>query len=319
MLERLGAFGRAVVANPHYKLLSVLLALSAWWYVQASEVSTDRHRVALQWVLPADLVTTEPLPPSVVVTLEGSRSVLRRVPDDGKLSMTVDIGDISQDTGTASVELSSYTIDGLPPGASVAAVNPATVPFTLDEEDIRTLAVEPVLVGSPEEDFMVERTVLEPGSVRVRGPSTALANLTSVDTKPIHVRDMRHDTRIETALELPRGVEVVGTDTIEARIDIEAKVDSRMFPQVPIFVRDQPGWRVEPATVRVQLEGPAAALRKIRDRDLVGQIFLPDAPQRSDYSVRFDDDDPVHAEIPIVADGVEVVSVNPEQIQVRRP
>jgi YbbR domain-containing protein len=317
MLDLLRRFGANLVAHPHYKLLAVLLALGAWWYVQASEASQSRERVPVAWVMPPDLVSAEALPNSVVVVLEGSRNALRRIEEES-LELPVDLTEISSGVGEYNVDLTAQDLTGLPPTVQVAEILPASLRVTLDEEDVRTLTVQPVVQGAPAEGYMVAGTTMEPAEVEVRGPSRALANLTTVDTEPIDVSGLRHNRRVETRLSLPEGVKVQGIATVEARVKVESQVESKVFSEVPIYVRGQRGWAVEPATVRVALEGPAASLRQIGERDVVAQIYLPDEPARPTYTVRFDAEDGPRAEVTLAIDAVEVTEVEPNEIQVVR-
>ena len=72
---------------------------------------------------------------------------------------------------------------------------------------------------------------------------------------------------------------------------------ARVLSEVPVFVRGGGGYVVEPAVVRVQLEGPAAVLRQIRDRDVVAQVWLPDAAARPSYTAVFGATEGVRAEV----------------------
>lgn len=318
MLDLLKRFGRSLISHPHYKLLAVIIALTAWWYVQASQVSTIQVRVPVDWVTPPELVTVEPLPPTVLVTLEGSRNALRRVPADEVL-LPVDLGDVATEVGAHSLELNPHALAGLPASVTCTSIRPSILSFTLDEVVSRSVTLSPVVVGQPQEGTMVVETRLEPSVIEVRGPRVALANLVTLDTLPINVSGLRHDKRFQIGIDLPRSVEMVGTDEVEARVDVEAQTESRVISEVPLYVRGQTGWISEPGVVRVRLEGPAASLREIRERDVVAQVFLPDAPTRGAYTVPFGPDEGVRLEITTGSEAVEAVEVEPRNVRVMRP
>src|SRR5690606_24193727 len=67
-----------LLGNLHYKLVGLLVAISAWLFVQGEQVVTDRVRAAIDWITPVGLVTTEELPATVVLTVEGPRNAVRR-------------------------------------------------------------------------------------------------------------------------------------------------------------------------------------------------------------------------------------------------
>lgn len=315
MLERLRAVFRMVVSNPHYKVLAVLLALSAWWYVTASDPDEETISVPVDWLQPQDLVATG-LPTRVSVVLEGPRSALRRV-EEAKLNLQVDLATIATEVGEHSVDIDTFPIEGLPGTVNVREVRPQSVAFTLDEVDERSVTVRPVVVGEPEGGWMVVQVKLEPSVVQVRGPRTALVNLTTVDTLPIDVSGLRFDRRFTTRPDLT-GVEIIGEGSIEARVDVEPKVESRVFTDVPVHVRGRPGWGVEPNRVRVRAEGPAASLRQISASDVVAQVHIPDDPVRGLYEARFDATEGIRAEVILASELVEVVAVEPSTIKVVR-
>lgn len=318
MLDVLRGFARRLIEHPHYKVLAVLLALTTWWYVQASEVDERRVRVAVTWITPQGLVTTEPLPGSVGAVLKGSRNALRRV-DEADLELIIDCTVAASEIGEHSLDLSTFGITGLPVAVDQVEIRPNSVTFTLDEVDVRSVTVQPVVVGEPREGWMVAQTRIEPSVVEVLGPAVALKNLTSVSTRPIDVSGLRHDKRFETLIDLPSSVEVVGVDTVEARVDIEPQLESRVFAEVPIYVRNQRGWIVDPASVRVRVQGPAASLREISDADVVGQVYLPDVPSRFTYEARFGETDGIRGVVTLPSESVEVVSVEPIQVRVYKP
>lgn len=318
MRDLLRAFTMRLIQNPHYKLLAVVVAVGAWWYVQASDVDEQQVRVPVEWMVPGGLITVEPLPPTALVTLSGPRNALRRVVDND-LVLPVDLGASGARLGDHSLELSPVDVRGLPSTVNALDLRPPTVSFTLDEVDVRRVTVQPVTVGEPKAGWVVTEVRLDPAVVELRGPRISLANLISVDTEPVDVSDLGHDRRFKANLVLPRGVELRGPNTVEFRVKVEPLVEARVFSEVPVYVRGASGWSVKPAVVRVHVEGPAASLRQIRDRDVVAQVYLPDMPTRGTYEVSFTASDGVRAEVTLPADGVRVVSVEPSQVEVIRP
>lgn len=317
MPELLRAFGRTMLQNWHYKLLAVMVALVSWWYVQASDTSSRTVRVEVEWLMPAGLVTTEPLPATVLVTLSGSRNALRRLSED-ELRLPVNVGIDGVTLGAHSLELEPSDVSGLPSSVVGVDIRPANLQFTLDEVEARKVTVLPVVVGDPQDGWTVEEVRLEPAVVDVRGPKVAIDTLTSVETEPIDVSGLRHDRRFEVRLALPRGVEVLGPQSIEARVDLEPRLEARVFSEVPVYVRGAPGWVVQPSVVRVHAEGPAASLRQIRDRDVVSQVFLPDVAVRGSYVVSFNETEGVRAEVLLRGEGLKVTRVEPPEIKVVR-
>jgi hypothetical protein len=296
----------------------VIQEIASWWYVQSSEVAVSRERVGVDWVMPPGLITTEPLPATVVAELRGSRHALRLV-DREALRLTVALGEVSMATGDYVVELTGAPVAGLPPGVQVDDIRPGNLAFSLDDVEERALDVRPVVVGQPREDWMVVGTRVEPAVVEVRGPRAALAGMVAVDTLPIDVSGLLHDRRFDVGLDVPRGVQVMGSGSVEARVDVEPQVESRIFTAVPLFVRDGRGWVTSPASILVRVQGPAASLRQIRDRDVVGQIFLPDPANKARYVAGLGESPEARLEISLPSLAVRVVEIEPTEIEVVRP
>lgn len=318
MRELLLSAARRLVQNAHYKVLAVLIAVGAWWYVQASDLDRTSLRVGVVWLEPDGLVTTEPLPQSVLLTVDGSRNALRRI-DEAGLMLSVDLGAAGATIGPHDLELSPTDVVGLPPTVSAVEIRPATLSFVLDAIDDRRVPALPVLTGAPREGWTVQKVDVEPAMIDVRGPRTALVGLSGIETGPIDLAELNHDRRIEIPLAPPRGVEVRGPPTVTVSIDVEARVDGRSFDDVPVYVRGRIGAVVEPATVRVRVEGPAATLRQIRDRDVVTQVYLPEPIQRGTYTVRFGATEGPRAEVVLTAEEVRVLEVEPSVIRVVVP
>lgn len=318
MRKLLRRMGRAILRNWHYKVLAVLVALVAWWYVQASDIDNATLRVEVEWLMPQGMVTTEPLPSTVLVTVSGPRNALRRLREE-ELRMPVDVGGDGSTEGEHTIELEASDLRGLPTTVTGLDVRPPTLRFTLDEVDTRKVTVIPTVIGEPLEGWAVEEVRVDPGVVDVRGPRVRIETMISVETEPIDVSGLRHDRRFQVRLQLPRGVEVLGPSQVEARVDLEPQVEARVFSEVPVYVRGATGWEVEPGVVRVHAEGPAASLRQIRDRDVVSQVFLPDVASRGSYVVSFDESEGVRAEVVLRGEGVRVVKVEPSEVRVVRP
>lgn len=318
MLDRLRDVLRMIVAHPHYKVLAVLLALSAWWFVIASDPHEKTVTIPLAVTEPSDRMATG-IPAGVTVVLQGPRSALRRIEGEKhKLSIPIDVAAVATDLGEHSLDLSAYEIEGLPGTVAAKEFRPGAITFSLDEVDERSVSVEPVVVGDPEEGWMVVQVKLEPNVVSVRGPRRVLANLTRIRTLPIDVSGLRFDRRFDSRPDLSDGLEVVGDAVLEARVDVEPKVETRVFSAVPVFVRGLPNWVAEPATVRIRAEGPAASLRQISAKDVVAQVYLPDEPSRATYEAPFGAVSGVRAEVTLPSELVEVVDVEPTVIKVTR-
>lgn len=314
LLQRLGA---ALVRNPAYKLLSLSVALMAWLYVQGEQVVETKVRARVMWELPPELLTVEPLPASVALTIGGPRNATRKAAHYD-VRIPIDLSEIGM--GEHSLDFSAFPVAGLPPNVQVLGVSPSTVRFVLDEVSAKKVRVEPRLVGDPAAGWDVVGAEVEPQVVSIRGPRAVVDGVGEVATMPVDVSGMERDTEQRVDIDLPRSTQLVSDEPIRVRVDVEPEVVRREFTSVPVGVWRQDGWNTEPDTVRVVLEGPAAAMGTLAPEDVAVFAHLPDNPTRSAYEASFGPDSGLRLRVLHTAgEALRVVTVEPTTVRVERP
>lgn len=314
----IGRLLRVMFSNPHYKFVSVLVALLLWLYVQGQQSVDTSIRADILWQLPPGLVATEPLPPKVTMSVTGSRTAVRRV-ERSSPSVRVDLSEL--ETGAHLVDTSAYPVEGLQT-LTLNSLSPSTVSFSLDELTTRKVVVDPVLVGTPLEGFRVSSALPDPLVVTVRGAQSAVQDRIEVTTRPIDVSGLDQDAALLAALDLPTGVERVGDEVLEVFVTVEAESDARRYRDVPVVIWPLSAageWRPDPEFVTVQLEGASSALRSVRGDDILLFAHLPDTPARRRYTLSLG---PTEGQRLRVLHGggeqVRVVDVSPQSVRVVR-
>ncbi|MEZ4241681.1 MAG: CdaR family protein [Myxococcota bacterium] len=269
---------RASVANPWTKIMSLLLALATWLYVQGEDGRVERVQAQIAWNRPDDLVATEALPVSAMITVRGTRSAVNKA-HQIPMRLVVDITTL--DKGEHEVDLTSIPVEGLPPSVERLAITPSTVRFELEKVATHSVRVDPILVGEPAEGYAVARALTDPQVVEVRGPTGAVASLRQVPTRPIDVSKIDRTVERTVDLDLPRGVELSGAPVIRATVEVVSRNDQRRMDAVPVYVKaSQEGWRVSPDRIAVVLEGPTDELRAVQPGQLAAYVHLPDQAER---------------------------------------
>ena len=309
---------RAIVSNPHYKLVSGFAALMMWLYVQGQLSIDGVVRAEVSWQLPPGLVATEPLPSMVSMAVTGPRAAIRRA-ERSTPSILIDLSEL--ETGAHLIEMSAYPVRGVD-GLSLSRLSPSSVGFSLDELSSRMVVVDPVLVGTPREGFRVASALPDPLVIAVRGAQSAVQDRVEVSTRPIDISGLSEDAVLMASLDLPTGVERVGDEVIEVHITVEAESDSRRFRDVPIVLWPLDAariWVAQPATVTVELEGDASSLRGIYADDIVVFAHLPESATRGSYTLVHGPE--VGPRLRVLHGGgesVDVVGLAPKQVQVVR-
>ena len=314
ILRRAGA---AIARNPAYKVLSLSVALMAWLYVQGEQVVETKIRARVMWDLPEGLLTVEPLPASVALSIGGPRNATRKA---AQYDVRIPI-DLSQvNIGEHALDLSSFQVAGLPANVQVLGVAPSNVRFVLDEVSAKKVRIEPRLVGDPAAGWDVVGADVEPQVVSIRGPRAVVDAVGEVATMPVDVSGMEKDTEQRVELDLPRSTQLVSDDPIRLRVDVEPEVVRREFTGVPVAVWRLDGWRTEPDAVKVILEGPAAAMGTLVPEEVVVFAHLPDNPTRVAYDAPFGPSSgPRLRVIQTAGDEIRAVAVEPSTVRVERP
>jgi len=272
VLEGLTRLLRVAFRKPHYKLISFGLALMAWSYVQGTHMDQVKARALVQWELPLGLVAVEPLPTSIVVTLEGSRFATRRAAENA-LILPIDLR--ASTVGEHGLDFQSFELSGIQAGVTPLSYSPSSVRFMLDEVATKKVRVSPVQVGDPDAAYVVEKLSLRPPVVELRGPREVVKSLYEVPTKPIDVSGVKASQELAVSLDLPRGLGLVSDVPVVASLEVGPRLEARSFAEVPVKVWNHYGWRPVAEWVEVTLEGPSAALDRVEPSEIVALVHLP--------------------------------------------
>ena len=305
-----------LVRNPQYKLLSLLIALFIWVYVQGERVHEANLRAAINWTLPPALMTVDPLPAAVTVRVLGTRSATSRARDT-PVSIPVDISSLG--VGPQSVDFSSHPSE-MPPGVEVLGFQPKNLRFQLDEISRRKVRVRPSLVGDPTAGHTVDEVRIEPAVVEVIGPRLLVANLQEIFTRPIDVSGLTSDASFEIPLDLPRSVRQADEEVRpRTLVTVVPELERRMLGSVPVHLWQAPGWRSIQESVEITLEGPAVALSGLDATEVAAFVHIPDTPEKPRYEAQFGPMEGVRLRVLHPGGrGVKVVKVLPSSVEVVR-
>jgi hypothetical protein len=170
-------------------LLLTFLLVSAFWGLYAGRQFSLISLSAPVYYrnIPADLQLKKASAEQVEVQVSGRRGLVSSL-DPQQVRAFLDLGRIGQ--GEHALVLESENIV-LPPGLEVERITPSSITIEMEQILERSVEVKPDLLGPPPNGFEVGTVSVKPHSVRVRGPATILGDLTSIETGPIVLRNMR--------------------------------------------------------------------------------------------------------------------------------
>ncbi|MCB9681560.1 MAG: hypothetical protein H6733_08835 [Alphaproteobacteria bacterium] len=286
----------------------MLVALSAWFWVQSQTTDTGTVRVGLAYRVPDELVSVPPLLNSANVIVQGPRALIRRAQGE-RPRIVVDVRDAG--VGRHAIRLDAIDIDGMPGGLTVVAYSPEVVEVSLDERTRRMVPVAPARVGRPAEAHAVSVTRVVPDVVEVSGPREIVDALTQISSMPFDISGWSESRAVPVALDLPRGVETVEPWNGEAEVVITSLTREQTIQDVPVVLTD---FAYEPAPgserLTIKVVGPSDVLLGMRLDHVIAKVELPRDADADHYTATYDADRPPRYEI-IVPDPEEVTVADP--------
>ena len=266
----------AFTENLRLKLLSFGIALfffSLFHGAQDAQRSVEVNLVVLMPPDNANRVLMSALPPTLRVTLRGSRAALEDLHADDIGNVQVDI----HDGVTKRITFDPSQVH-VPPDVTVEQVDPPAIDLSWEDEIVRDVPIELSVSGTPAPGFVVKGVPhADPATVRVRGPKTEALVLQYVRAESLDVSGLTEGTYTRhLALDkLPgRLVPDNSSQAVLVTVDITREVVERPFVKVPVAVLGQPKGKAQPTEVDVRLLCPPEILRGLRPEQVVPEAAV---------------------------------------------
>jgi len=176
--------------NTSLKILSVLLAISLWFYVSyrgESEISVDAPVEFKN--IPTGMEILRQNLRKVTVNVQGHEQALHRL-RQSDVHVVVDMSGGKKGENQISLDKDNVL---LPRTMKVQRIEPSSVRIMLDETVSRIVPVRPYITGSPERPFVLSGIKGSPASVRIEGPKTEVDRITILRTDPIDITGFDDD------------------------------------------------------------------------------------------------------------------------------
>ena len=182
------------------KFLSIGIAVMLWMIVGGEGVVERVLRAPVEYQnLPPGLELVGNLPETVEVRVRGS---------SGPLSRMV-VGDMSIVLDLRTVEAGRRVFNLLPSqvrapfGVDPVQVSPASVMVEFEAAGLRSVPVQPEIVGKPASGYEVREVVVEPKTVEIAGPVSALQAVAAVTTEPVSIASASRTVRQVAPIGVP--------------------------------------------------------------------------------------------------------------------
>lgn len=185
--------------------------------------------------------------------------------------------DIQRTLDLIALDAEGNEIEGL-------TMNPTSVQVSIpviQRGGYRTVVVKIVTSGQIESGYRLTNIFSSPPTVTIYSSDPELVESIPgfVETTPINLNGANQDLEIRVSLNLPEGINVVGSQNITVQIGIDPIESSASFSNIPVQIEGlAEGLSVEvsPETVDVFLSGPVDLLEELTPSSLVVLINLED-------------------------------------------
>ena len=198
--------------NMGFKLLSVAIAVSLWFFVTYRGQSETTVEAPLEFKnIPQGLEILKQNVKKTAVSIRGHESVLNALkPTDIRVVVDMSNGKF----GEASYYFDTNDVKSNR-NIKILRMDPTYVKVTLDQLETKQIPVKPYIVGQPARGFEIKKITVNPPTVSAEGAASEMARLWTLRTEPLDVTGL--DSEISQSVRIDangRNVRVKATDVM---------------------------------------------------------------------------------------------------------
>jgi len=255
--------------NLHIKILSVVVAVSLWFYVGYEEnpLAENKAEIAVSYEnLSGDYVLIDKVD-TITVSLRGRESQQNEF-DKNTIKATVDLKNARPGEDNYEIEIQNRS------GLDIISVTPSIAEVAIDELKTITLKVEPQLNGNVDKGYLLKGVTAIPSSISVSGPSIYLDQLRAAKAQ-LEVKDLTASVKeVASVTLLNQENEVITQDflkiltpTVELEVVVEEKDPTKVVPLRTTVVGEvAEGYMVEGTTCTpssITISGKEDVLKRV--------------------------------------------------------
>jgi len=257
------------------KLLSVTIAVLLWMVIAGEETVERGLRVPLELLqFPPGLELLGDVPTTADVRVRGVSGTLSRV-SPGDIVAVLDLRGARE--GQRLFHLTPEQVR-VPFGVEVVQVTPPTIAVVFEKYLSRNIPVRPAIDGRPAAGYMVGKTTVEPPTVEIEGPESAVHRVSDALTEPVSVAGaMKEVQETVTVGTLDPAVRMKTQRTVQVTVQIIPAPLEHTVRDRPVLVKNLGAnllATVVPTEVDVTLRGSREALARIQPDDATAYVDL---------------------------------------------
>lgn len=300
----------ALRSNGGLKLLALGLAFVCWYTLrEATSFERMVRRIPLRIETASGIAVLDQSVSEVNVLCRGSEGDLRFL-DAERITVEVDMRGHAT-SGTRTVRLTPDRARA-PAGVRVLQIDPPQVILSLDTESDKVVPVKADIVGTPPEDFEVDRVVCTPATVTLHGPRARIEQVVAVRTEPLDLEGRIRSFQLERDILKPGENWSARVEPSRVRVEVSiVEISARkVLDEVPVSALVRAGGsgavNFQPSFVKIVLQGRQAMMQEL-DRNRI-HAFVDCSQLKSGQPLEL----PVR--VPVAA-GVDVVSIEPKLVR----
>lgn len=260
----------AFTENVGLKLVSLALAIGLVAYHRGQQDDQVRTiSVDIVWQLPPETANRElmtTMRPNINVTLEGTRTELDRLVEEGVQPVELDLRD-----GVAERVRFGKDMFALPEDVKIKYIMPPSIELEWQDIITRQIPIQASLTGNVAPGFTAGKIDVEPTQIDVRGPRSVVdvmqfARLSAFDVSGLSVGTYRRPIAIDAP---PERVDYLGPASATVTVEIKRRMIQLKFPAQEVEVVGIAASKVIPKVIDVVVTGPPEKVSALRADQVV--------------------------------------------------
>ncbi len=260
--------------------------------VQLIEAAEQEFEVTVRRTSPLPAGYEESEPPTIEPFRVTVRGRPERVQSIARIELDASLAGMRQDT-TIEGELVARTADGNRVEVQISQPRARVTFHIVQVVSTRTIALNPVITGQPQEGFTVTGVAVEPQAVVITGPTNVIESLgTQLNLEPVDVTGARQEVVKTAQIVRPENVSVANRDSasVVVRVQISPIEISGVIWVAPAFTELPQGLAIQPGSVLsvpIRVTGPLDLVRGLKPDDVRVTVSLSGAREGpGEYSPR---------------------------------
>lgn len=246
---------KRLIQNPLLKVLSLMLAVTLWFYVNFTAQDESVRSLPIRYSRPTEgLIVINNLVEMIELQVKGPPRLMK-----GFLAMKqtvrIDLSTIEKGDNEVQIQEKNFRI---PTGINVLGFSPRYITVRADilwKKD--KIPIRAIMIGAPAPGFVVEEVKVEPSATQIKVAKSEYANVKELWTEKIDLTGLTESEIRSVGLDLAgQHVELYGTFKAAVEIRIVEEIVTRTIEKLPVRVINYTRpVRLEPDHLQVTMKG----------------------------------------------------------------